>query len=223
MHSPIPEQGIWLRQVVTGFFAYHAVPTNFRALLVFRAHIKDLWLQSLRRRSQKDQTTWERIGKLTDDFLPQPRILHPWPQSALCRQSPEVGAVCGKAARTALCGGRPVMGVPTAFTKCVHTLARKRGPEPHARLSAALDARFCGHDEEERQPVQIFRLTLRRALGVLAAMTFLLVAGEAWAQKSGGILKVHHQDSPASMSIIEEATYSTVVPIMGVFNNLGHV
>jgi hypothetical protein len=32
VHRPIPEQGTWLRQVVTGFFAYHAVPTNFRAL-----------------------------------------------------------------------------------------------------------------------------------------------------------------------------------------------
>src|SRR5438132_8717158 len=28
---------------------------------------------------------------------------------------PEVGAVCGKAARTDLCGGRPVMDVPTAI------------------------------------------------------------------------------------------------------------
>jgi hypothetical protein len=27
---------------------------------------------------------------------------------------PEVGAVCGKAARTDLCGGRSVMSVPTA-------------------------------------------------------------------------------------------------------------
>ena len=32
MHQPIPEQGRWLRQVVTGFFNYHAVPTNFPAL-----------------------------------------------------------------------------------------------------------------------------------------------------------------------------------------------
>src|SRR5271169_5114906 len=29
MHQPIPDQGQWLRQVVTGFFAYHAVPPNF--------------------------------------------------------------------------------------------------------------------------------------------------------------------------------------------------
>jgi peptide/nickel transport system substrate-binding protein len=42
----------------------------------------------------------------------------------------------------------------------------------------------------------------------------------AFAQKSGSILRVHHQDSPASLSILEEATYSTVVPMMGVFNNL---
>jgi peptide/nickel transport system substrate-binding protein len=47
-----------------------------------------------------------------------------------------------------------------------------------------------------------------------------LAAAPVLAQKSGGVLKVHHQDSPASMSIIEEATYSTVVPMMGVFNNL---
>jgi hypothetical protein len=47
-----------------------------------------------------------------------------------------------------------------------------------------------------------------------------LIPASAFAQKSGGVLKVHHQDSPASMSIIEEATYSTVVPMMGVFNNL---
>jgi peptide/nickel transport system substrate-binding protein len=56
------------------------------------------------------------------------------------------------------------------------------------------------------------------AIGTL--LTASLVVETALAQKSGGILKVHHQDSPASMSIIEEATYSTVVPMMGVFNNL---
>ena len=28
MHQPIPQQGRWLQQVVTGYFNYHAVPTN---------------------------------------------------------------------------------------------------------------------------------------------------------------------------------------------------
>ncbi len=32
MHQPVPEQGRWLKQVVSGFFNYHAVPTNSRAL-----------------------------------------------------------------------------------------------------------------------------------------------------------------------------------------------
>jgi RNA-directed DNA polymerase len=52
MHQPIPLQGAWLRQVVVGFFGYHAVPTNSRALLAFRHHVTELWRRTLRRRSQ---------------------------------------------------------------------------------------------------------------------------------------------------------------------------
>jgi RNA-directed DNA polymerase len=80
MHSPIPEQGRWLRQVVTGHFGYFAVPTNGRALNAFRFYLTDLWRRTLRRRSQRSGLTWDRITKLTDHWLPKPRILHPWPQ-----------------------------------------------------------------------------------------------------------------------------------------------
>ena len=52
MHLPIPEQGTWLAQVVTGFFNYHAAPTNHRSLRAFRDHVVNLWRRSLRRRSQ---------------------------------------------------------------------------------------------------------------------------------------------------------------------------
>ena len=79
MHQAIPEQGRWLAQVVRGYFAYHAVPTNSAALSAFRYHIERLWLRTLRRRSQKDKFPWERITKLANDFLPKPKILHPWP------------------------------------------------------------------------------------------------------------------------------------------------
>jgi group II intron reverse transcriptase/maturase len=79
MHEPISEQGRWLKQVVTGFFAYHAVPTNAKALSAFRHYVTDRWRRTLRRRSQKDGMTWERIRKIADAWLPQPRILHPWP------------------------------------------------------------------------------------------------------------------------------------------------
>ena len=44
--------------------------------------------------------------------------------------------------------------------------------------------------------------------------------GAAWAQKPGGVLRITHRDSPASMSIHEEGTISVVLPMMGVFNNL---
>jgi len=79
MHQPIPEQGKWLRQVVAGHFAYYAVPTNSRALSAFRHYVTDLWRRTLRRRSQKDGFTWERMTKLVAEWLPPPRILHPWP------------------------------------------------------------------------------------------------------------------------------------------------
>ena len=59
MHQPIPIQGLWLKQVVTGHFAYYAVPTNSRALSAFRHYVTDLWRRTLRRRSQKDGFTWE--------------------------------------------------------------------------------------------------------------------------------------------------------------------
>jgi hypothetical protein len=48
----------------------------------------------------------------------------------------------------------------------------------------------------------------------------LLAAAPASAQKAGGILKMYTVDSPASMSILEEATVFAERPMMGVFNNL---
>ena len=88
MHQPIPEQGRWLRQVVIGFFAYHAVPTNGPALGAFRYHVIYLWRRSLRRRSQKDGSTWQRVARLADDWLPKPKILHPWPQQRFAVKYP---------------------------------------------------------------------------------------------------------------------------------------
>jgi RNA-directed DNA polymerase len=79
MHVPIPEVGRWLAQVVAGYFAYHAVPTNSAALYAFRYHVAVLWHRQLCRRSQRAYVVWERMAKLADEFLPKPRILHPWP------------------------------------------------------------------------------------------------------------------------------------------------
>lgn len=87
-HDAIPEQGTWLKSVLTGYFAYHAVPTNYRSLDAFRHHVKKLWLRSLRRRSHKSRLTWERMDRLVDAWLPRPRILHPWPSERFAVKHP---------------------------------------------------------------------------------------------------------------------------------------
>jgi group II intron reverse transcriptase/maturase len=78
-HLPIPEQGRWLGSVVRGYFAYHGVPTNVHSLQAFRTQVQRHWLRALRRRSQRDRTTWERVCVLSRRYLPTPRVLHPWP------------------------------------------------------------------------------------------------------------------------------------------------
>jgi peptide/nickel transport system substrate-binding protein len=59
-----------------------------------------------------------------------------------------------------------------------------------------------------------------RALALAGCALFGMLVTPVFAQKSGGTLKFYHRDSPASGSILEEATISAVAPFMGVFNNL---
>jgi group II intron reverse transcriptase/maturase len=80
MHLPIPEQGRWLASVLSGPYRYYAVPDNNEALAACRTGIVRHWLKTLRRRSQRHRLSWERMRRLADRWLPQPRILHPWPE-----------------------------------------------------------------------------------------------------------------------------------------------
>ena len=80
MHLPIPEQGRWLASVLRGHYRYYAVPDNSRALSVFHRQITRNWMWTLRRRSQRTTVNWERMVRLADRWLPQPQILHPWPE-----------------------------------------------------------------------------------------------------------------------------------------------
>src|SRR5437667_2350336 len=65
---------------------------------------------------------------------------------------------------------------------------------------------------------------MKRSPGALAAAgPFLLaisIGGAAVAQKQGGVVRMSHFDSPASMSLHEESTAAANRPMMGVFNNL---
>ncbi len=60
-----------------------------------------------------------------------------------------------------------------------------------------------------------------RIVGAIPAVLIAIAAGgPALAQKQGGILRLSHFDSPASMSILEESTRAALQPMMHVFNNL---
>ena len=96
LHEPIPEQGKWLRHVVTGYFNYHAVPTNIEALRDFRDAAVRLWRRTLARRSQLDGTGWSRMTKLAREWLPTPRILHPWPRERFAVTHPRWEPYAGK-------------------------------------------------------------------------------------------------------------------------------
>ena len=62
--------------------------------------------------------------------------------------------------------------------------------------------------------------SMRLVASVLGVLTGLAVGNSALAQKAGGTLRVISPDSPATMSIMEEATSLAQGPMMGVFNNL---
>ena len=79
-HDPVPEQGRWLAQVLRGYFAYYAVPTNWRTIGRFRTEVIRLWRRQLRQRSQRTVLNWKRMNRLSLRWLPPARTQHPWPE-----------------------------------------------------------------------------------------------------------------------------------------------
>ena len=88
MHEPIAPTGDWLRQVVRGYFNYHAVPGNLPRLSTFHWDVARSWYFTLRRRSQRTRWTWERTETLLARYLPPPRILHPYPWERFAAKHP---------------------------------------------------------------------------------------------------------------------------------------
>jgi len=80
-NRPVPETGRWLRQVLQGYYRYFAVPNNLNSLNQFRYELCRLWFKALRRRSQKaaKSMTWEKFTRIEREWLPTPRVIHPWP------------------------------------------------------------------------------------------------------------------------------------------------
>jgi group II intron reverse transcriptase/maturase len=80
-NDSIREQGTWLREVVRGYFGYHAVPTNIRALRAFRREAVRTWRRALIRRGQKGRMPWYRMKKFIERYIPKAKIQHPWPDA----------------------------------------------------------------------------------------------------------------------------------------------
>jgi RNA-directed DNA polymerase len=87
-HEPVATLGKWLRSVVQGYFNYYAVPGNIFPLGEFRTEVNRLWLKALKRRSQRFKLNWERFGKLTLEWIPRARILHPYPEERFYAKYP---------------------------------------------------------------------------------------------------------------------------------------
>ena len=79
MHEPIPAVGKWLSRVLTGYYQYHAVPGNWASLKRFKERIGWYWRHTLNRRSQQGRMKADRVTRLFDRWLPQPRLVHPYP------------------------------------------------------------------------------------------------------------------------------------------------
>lgn len=80
MHGDVRVTGIWLRSVIIGHQNFYAVPGNMTMVKEFYNQTIKVWLQTLRRRSQKGQNlTWERYNSIKDRLIPKVRLVHPFP------------------------------------------------------------------------------------------------------------------------------------------------
>ena len=83
-HCSVPDVGKWLASVLRGHYRYYGVPYNSRCLYAFHRQTLWLWYSTLSRRSQRSRTTWPRMRRLAEKWLPTPRIHHPYPWERLC-------------------------------------------------------------------------------------------------------------------------------------------
>jgi hypothetical protein len=128
MHRPIPEQARYLAAVVRGHTRYYGVPFNSGAITRFRFAVVHIWHWFLRRRSQRNRMTWERMSRLASRWIPCRPCLPTLSVQTAPRPIPEVGAQCGSPARWDLCGGPWATRVPTATRSRAGSEQRLRRP-----------------------------------------------------------------------------------------------
>jgi RNA-directed DNA polymerase len=80
MHDPVAQVGGGLKSVLNGYYQYHAIPGNPAVLKRFRRHVARYWFHAPGQRSQR-RPTWEKPGKLFDQWLPVPHVVHEFPDA----------------------------------------------------------------------------------------------------------------------------------------------
>ncbi|MGH9652196.1 MAG: group II intron reverse transcriptase/maturase [Bryobacteraceae bacterium] len=89
MHQDLTEVGAWLSSVFRGWCQYHAIPGNSIRMQQCRTAFQRLWLRALRRRSQRGRRmTWAKFSRLSQRWLPTPKILHEYPDVRFRRLYP---------------------------------------------------------------------------------------------------------------------------------------
>ena len=82
-HDNRHETAKWLGKVINGWLNYYAVPGSGSCLQNFVYQCKRLLMRALRRRSQRDRSSWQDIDSLIAAHWPTPNIRHPWPRQRL--------------------------------------------------------------------------------------------------------------------------------------------
>jgi RNA-directed DNA polymerase len=82
LHEKPSDSGRWLKSVVQGQINYYGVPFNSKSLCQLVHEVRGLWLKSLRRRSQRHRTNWSCFTLLADRWIPKPKMVHPFLNSA---------------------------------------------------------------------------------------------------------------------------------------------
>ena len=132
MHHNVKVTAKWLGKVVDGWLNYFAVPNSYRYLERFANCVRRLWLRSLRRRSQKDRTTWADIAALTAAHLaqagnPTPVAGPPTRRQSNPREKPDALTGTSGSARGAPGNRRPYRD---NFVKQPSTISRDFGVNP---------------------------------------------------------------------------------------------
>lgn len=83
MHAGIHATGHWLRSVWQGHVRYFGVPRNTPALWAFRLQLTRIWRALLNRRSQRRSVAWAKMNRIARQWLPFPRVCHPYPEERL--------------------------------------------------------------------------------------------------------------------------------------------